>query len=155
MGETVDQFLKRFWKNVCKDKDSGCWIWEGCKNCGGYGTFSVNNGLQLAHRISYYIHYKELPKFPYCVLHKCNNPSCVNPDHLYKGTNKDNKRDQIEKDGLRSGGQQKKLSEEDIQAVKYLAAEGMFQRNIAKIFNVSQWNIWNILNNIERADIHD
>lgn len=149
MGETVEQLMNRFWKNIYKDNNSGCWIWIGYKDNNGYGRFSIINRPHLAHRVAYYMHTKDLPKFPYHVLHRCNNRSCVNPLHLYKGTDKDNKQDQIDKDGVRSGGQKKKLSSEDRQMVVSLTLEGKTQKEIAKIFSVSQWNIWNVLNDIE------
>lgn len=77
-----------------------CWIWEGSKHIQfGYGVlkFGGRKGkLLLAHRISYEIHTGEIPH-GYCVLHKCDNPPCVNPNHLFIGTRTDNALDKVSK----------------------------------------------------------
>ena len=93
--------MKRFWDRV--DKTDGCWNWMGVKNKKGYGSFGCIKGINLAHRASWFIHNGEIPKDKdnnYCgtklVLHECDNPSCVNPDHLFLGTDVDNGRDKAE-----------------------------------------------------------
>jgi hypothetical protein len=147
-NETAEQLLNRFWKNV--DKKQDCWLWTGSSHK-GYGWFYIGPKSDFAHRLSYYFSTGELVRSPFCVLHKnsCNNKRCVRPDHLYKGTAKDNKRDQIEKDGKKSGGRRVKLGDISIAEVLILSGKGVSQRDIAKIMNVSQWNIWNILKNIK------
>jgi len=78
----------RFMKFV--EKTDTCWIWKGCKDNRGYGRISIHNKPWLAHRVSYSI-FKEYPEMD--LLHSCDNPSCVNPDHLSEGTHQQNIRD--------------------------------------------------------------
>ena len=70
----------------------GCWEWKRSKTKFGYGQFTVNKIHILAHRMAYAIFYGEVPT-SLCVLHRCDNPSCVNPEHLFLGTYLDNNRD--------------------------------------------------------------
>jgi len=89
-----------FFSNVKTTDSSGCWEWTGTKVC-GYGHFRSNGKTMRAHRVSWVIHNGEIPhRDSYngmCVLHKCDNPACVNPEHLFLGTDKDNVRDMIAK----------------------------------------------------------
>lgn len=85
----------RFFKHV--KKTDGCWIWTGYCQKNGYGTIHCGKGsIKRAHRISYEIHCGKIPDGLY-VCHKCDNPSCVRPDHLFLGTQLDNIRDCISK----------------------------------------------------------
>lgn len=88
-------FTERFWNNVIKNPE-GCWGWRAYKDPNGYGQMSVMGKLQRAHRISYTLHYGVIPK-GMMVCHKCDNPECTNPDHLFLGTNADNMRDAYKK----------------------------------------------------------
>ena len=74
-----------------KDKDS-CWEWIGSKEKGGYGIFYYHGANKLAHRFSWEVLYGKIPK-RMVICHKCDNPSCVNPNHLFLGTQEDNLRD--------------------------------------------------------------
>lgn len=88
---------KNFWKKV--NKTNCCWEWTAYKNK-GYGQFAIDGNGQQAHRISFLIHNGYLPEY---VLHKCSlfrpdgldNPGCVNPDHLYEGTQGQNMQDAL------------------------------------------------------------
>jgi hypothetical protein len=82
---------ERFWSKVDKNTTSGCWEWTANKNNKGYGRFSVSSyiGKQLAHRLSYEAVNGKIPRGG-IILHSCDNPACVNPDHLRVGTYKDN-----------------------------------------------------------------
>ena len=81
---------KRFYNNILKI-ENGCWEWQKSRNLKGYGYFQTL-GQRLAHRVSYIIHNGEFDK-KLCVLHRCDNPPCVNPDHLFLGTVNDNNKD--------------------------------------------------------------
>ena len=84
-----------------RDNKSGCWNWTGSKNTAGYGTFQTRETGErqtLAHRISFVFAGKKLRKGQ-CVLHKCDNRSCINPKHLYAGSRIDNARDLRERGG--------------------------------------------------------
>src|SRR3990167_9265532 len=85
---------KRFWVRV--KKTSGCWFWVGLKNRGGYGTFWTNRKYWKAHRYSWFLKFGDIENCLH-VLHKCDIRNCVNPDHLFLGTNYDNVQDCIKK----------------------------------------------------------
>lgn len=72
-----------------------CWLWTGATNYKGYGVFAVDRVSELAHRVSWFI---ECGRWPTpCGLHKCDNPPCVRPSHLFEGTQADNLQDAIAK----------------------------------------------------------
>ena len=73
-----------------------CWEWIGAKNSGGYGVCWNGLRTRLAHRFSYELHNGEFNERLH-VLHKCDNPGCVNPDHLFLGSDKDNAQDKTRK----------------------------------------------------------
>jgi hypothetical protein len=82
-------------------KNNGCWEWNGPR-VAGYGRVGFNGKDCYAHRIQWVIQFGDIPDNLY-VLHKCDNRPCVNPDHLYLGTAKDNARDREERNPYRHG----------------------------------------------------
>lgn len=85
-----------------EEDENGCWIWKAVKNYRGYGHISFRNYPRRSHRVSYTVHKGEIPK-GMLVLHKCDNPSCINPDHLFLGTHQDNMNDMKKKGRACSG----------------------------------------------------
>lgn len=87
--------IPRFNKFVREDPN-GCWIWIGGKTSDGYGKFYLNGIKRRAHRVAWVIRNGQIPE-GLNVLHNCDNPSCVNPDHLFLGTQIDNIIDMVSK----------------------------------------------------------
>lgn len=135
-----------FWTHV--ERTPGCWLWTGEKNSKGYGRFRKNGQWHLAHRFSW-----EAFKGPLsdglCVLHRCDNPRCVNPKHLFLGTQTDNMRDCANKGRLvlpeqKAEGTQHysaKLTEDDVRAIRRRFASGEGQRCIAESFGLKRTTI--------------
>jgi len=91
-----------FWAEV--EKTDGCWLWRAALSTNGYGQTS-RDGVQIrAHRLAWELERGPIP-VGLLVLHRCDVPTCVNPDHLFLGTNKDNSRDMAAKG--RDGNQHK------------------------------------------------
>ena len=88
---------KRFWRKV-RPMASGCWEWQGGKGSKGYGKFWLG-GCKSAHRVAYASIHGQVPDGLY-VLHRCDNPACCRPDHLFLGTNEDNMADMNKKGRL-------------------------------------------------------
>lgn len=134
--------MKRFWDKVAVKDQDGCWEWVAAKYKSGRGQFNFNGKRSaLAHRVAYELTYGEIPS-GMCVCHRCDNPSCCNPNHLFLGTQLDNMADMWEKGrGNRKKGLGNKLfvlRESDIKEVKVLFySEGLSQRSIGRKYNVS------------------
>src|SRR5579885_1586253 len=89
--------VSAFWAMVNKSSVDGCWEWCGAKYTNGYGRFSPYHHLSYgAHRVSYTLSFGSIPQ-GLLVLHRCDNPPCVRPDHLFIGTAKDNALDRAKK----------------------------------------------------------
>jgi hypothetical protein len=91
-----DKQAARFYSKITKGDGSACWLWTGSA-VKGYGQFGLIGGRMLkAHRISWFLVHGQIPP-GMLVLHSCDNPSCVRPDHLFLGTSADNSKDMTNK----------------------------------------------------------
>ncbi len=143
--------MKNFWKRV--EKTDTCWLWNGCRNSQGYGKLCRHsNGITvgwLSHRYVWTNQFGEIPE-GLCVLHKCDNPPCVNPAHLFLGTRVDNSEDKVSKGRQHiptgSVNGRAKLEESDVKVIKHLLRLGCQQSQIADWYNVSSGAVYFISN---------
>ena len=94
--ELQEKSVKRFWAKVTKSGEDECWLWSAALNEAGYGVFGVGKQTDKAHRISYRLTHGEIPKGMF-ICHHCDVRNCVNPKHLFAGTNRDNVKDMLKK----------------------------------------------------------
>ena len=129
--------------------ERGCWIWQGARNPKGYGilrTTTLGGGKRnvMTHRASFMVHRGPIPD-GMLVLHECDNPSCVNPDHLRVGTANDNTQDMIAK-GRAKLVTRAKVSPEQVREIRTMRERGMMTKDIGERFGVSGSTVTNICN---------
>jgi hypothetical protein len=138
---------ERFWSKV--EKTGHCWIWAAARTRLGYGKFMLGSRtdgtahLCMAHRVAWKLAGRADPGALF-VLHRCDNPSCVNPDHLFLGTHEDNMADMKAKGrGVKthpkhrgSLNHQAKLTEDDVLDIRATYAFGALQSDLAKEYGV-------------------
>lgn len=148
--DTLFPELRSFWQRIAKpDTQDGCWIWTGGKTTAGYGIWSRGRGRHrpYAHRVAW-----ELANGPIAdgmnVLHRCDNPSCVRPDHLFIGTDADNVADKVAK-GRHLRGEDcpwTQPTDEQVAEIRNLyASGGIRQRDIARRYGVDPSHVSNIV----------
>lgn len=136
--------IERFWRDVEKTGDDDCWLWLGTKSK-GYGRFTLNKELFFSHRISLELSLGRRLRNGKWALHKCDNPSCVNPRHLWEGDREDNRRDMLAKgrqsrwDGKREGQKNPaaRLNNRQVKRIKQRLASGCTNLAIMKSYGVS------------------
>ena len=134
---------KRFLDKVdIKDSDL-CWNWLGGYKGNGYGQFYLDHRVISAHRVSWVLFNGPIDPGLF-VLHKCDNPSCCNPSHLYLGTHCDNMADRSDRNPHKTG-RNPLFSKNDILYMEHLSSSGNTQRQIAEIMGTCQSVIWRIL----------
>ena len=130
------------------NKDDGCWNVKPTAR-GGYGKIGIFGRTSLYHRVSFELHKGPIPD-GMMVCHKCDNPSCVNPDHLFLGTAQDNMDDKIKKGrhkGAKTGilNHLAKLVDWQVSEIRAHIQDGKLkQHEIASLYGVSQTTINNI-----------
>lgn len=142
----------KFWKKVdIKGKDE-CWEWLGEKNLKGYGKFRYFNIFYGAHRVAYAIAHKYVFPEENLILHKCDNPSCVNPNHLYCGTQTDNAQDRSNRSNVswencKGPGTKRKANytSNDVLAIKKLYKDGCIAKEIAEVFGIGKGTVYHIV----------
>lgn len=148
---------KRFWAKVDIKDDDDCWLWRTYCDKGGYGRFVINNQSREAHRIAWMIVYGDIPK-DFCVCHKCDVPNCVNPKHLFVGTQRDNIQDCIAKDRraklFGSEVATAILTEQEVTKIKYRLLNKETCTAIARSYNVDRTTISKIKCNKNWQQIH-
>jgi hypothetical protein len=147
--------IKRFWgyvdiPNQLINKNK-CWLWSKYKDICGYGKFVLGGKTYNSHRIAYMLANPNWNQTTY-VCHKCDNPQCCNPNHLFAGTAKDNVIDRDKKgrgklpNQAGSNHSRTKLTEKDIIAIRNKYAKGIKQGIIAQQYNIVPCQISRIVN---------
>lgn len=136
-----------FMNYVSPEPNSGCWLWIGGLNSSGYGKIRHKGKMQRAHRISYELHYGSIPPGMQ-VCHRCDVRSCVNPDHLFMGSDLDNAKDREAKGrGNQPKGRSNawaKLTEQQVIEIRAKKANGQTARSIAREYGIAHSSVLNI-----------
>jgi len=142
---------ERFWRKV-RRTEHGCWEWLGAGRAGGYGHFNVGNRYVRVHRFSYELAYGPIPP-GHVICHRCDNPRCVRPDHLFAGTVRDNMSDCRDKGRL---GEKRRLgpangatrvTPEVAKLIKEARARGVSRPELSKQYRISVYTITMITSN--------
>lgn len=141
--QKIEHSEDRFWSFV--NKSEGCWEWQGGKTRQGYGLIYFKGRRWAAHRLSYFLNVSQDIENLF-VCHRCDNPQCVRPDHLFLGTPLDNVRDMIQKNRSRKGEThgQAKLTNIQVQEIREIG-KGMTQKEIAAKYGIRQDSVSRIL----------
>jgi hypothetical protein len=142
-GKSTKTFEERLRENILLIPFTDCWIWAGCVDKKGYGRIGETGRkgkVVFAHRAMYMIHKGSPAGFHVC--HHCDYPSCVNPKHLFLGTDADNNKDKQKK-----GRAAKKLNKESVIKIRELGAKGIVHKKIAEQYGVSRTMISFIIKN--------
>ncbi len=147
MANKAKKLINRFNKKIIVS-DSGCWDWIGAVDAKGYGRFFLGGETKRAHRASYIMHRGIIPDGQ-IVMHRCDNPGCVNPEHLFVGTYSDNANDMHSKGrGNNPRGERhfnSRLKCSQIPTIRTMSSRGDTAKSIADKFKVSSGAIRNVL----------
>lgn len=143
--ELHDKFSSRF------EKTETCWNWTAALSKAGYGQIGYKKVVYYAHRIMWEIVNQEIIPAGMNILHSCDNPRCVNPDHLRLGTHKENMQDMHNRGrAYKAFGEQSgaaKLTEKEVIEIRELYKTGEYStRTLGKRYNVSHRNIVDVVN---------
>lgn len=132
-----DTLKESFEAKFKKGNSNECWNWGYSKTPYGYGGFTFKRKRYIASRISYETYVGEIPEGMH-VCHKCDNPSCVNPNHLFIGTVQENMTDMVNKNRSAKGSHhsQAKLNESSVKEIKKLLKQNVSHKELAEKFGV-------------------
>jgi len=156
MLQATDRELERFYALIKPNEETGCWEWQGSKHKKGYGRFRVgskennNRRVDRAHRWSYSVFKGSIGELLVC--HKCDNPSCVNPEHLFLGTHEENMEDMRKKGRRKLLGRPQdgennvnaRLTAKDVEDICKRIVAGETNRAIAERYNIGDTMISSI-----------
>jgi len=165
---TISELIERLDRHVMPEPNSGCWIWLGAMQSGGYGSVWFGNRTERVHRVSWIAHFGEIPE-RLCVCHRCDVRLCINPEHLFLGTLLENNQDRHVKGrdfiatnraaalGILAKARSHvrvtpsgtinanaRLREEDIPAIRAAFAEGVSTHELARRYGVTQPTMWRV-----------
>lgn len=146
---------ENFWRRIDRQSTPrGCWPWIGFRDRKGYGKVGLGKRHFKAHRLAYLLAGGQIPD-GILVCHKCDNPACCNPDHLFLGTNADNARDMAQKGRAAKGESNAKhrLTDAQVAEIRAMSAQAKWgwTRAVAKQYGVSHQSISDIINNKRRT----
>lgn len=126
--------FRRFWAKVQRADAKACWPWIGRRDVRGYGLLEIDGVQLLAHRFAWEASRGPIPAGQFA-CHHCDNRACVNPDHLFIGSHRDNNRDAVRKGRKRAWGVQK-LNAAQVLAIRSRSHDGELPRSIANDYGI-------------------
>ena len=152
----MESLARRFWSKVQKQSPDSCWEWQAYTNKNGYGWMYVDGASRPSHRVSALLNNLiDSLSNPLHVLHRCDNPKCCNPKHLFLGTNKENVADRVSKGRTRSVSKHgeangmSKLTKEQVGQIRGLYFAAQFsQSQLARKYGIRQSHVSRLVNQV-------
>lgn len=141
-----DYLAYMLYKKYKVNPETDCWQWSGHRDPNGYGRISYNRDSHYAHRLSY-MHHVEMIVPGQMILHSCDNPCCINPAHLRKGTHAENMQDMVDRGRSVKGREKNYVGWENAREIRMMYdTEEYTQEDLAREFNFHIDTIGNIVN---------